>query len=134
MLRIITGSLIVIFLLFALSSFVPRNPKLTSDHSVYALLEAFGDTPLPHKANLTLEGASAARGKDIVIKGMSEAAGKKSKRQSKHFTCISCHNIEKEDPDLANPNPEARLKYVSEHNMPFLQGSALYGSASRYGG
>jgi mono/diheme cytochrome c family protein len=128
MLRLLLGGFFMIFLLLA---FVPTGQKLTSDQSVAKLLEVFGDTPLPHKPNLTLAGVSVERGKDIVTKGMSHAGGKKSRRQSKYFTCISCHNIQREDPDLTHPTPEARLKYVSEHQMPFLQGSPLYGVVNR---
>ena len=107
------------------------DEKLNPDHSVAKLLEALGDTPLPHKLNLLTGNASVARGQDIVINGMSKAGGKKSKRQSKHFTCLACHNIKREDPDLAHPSPEERLKYTSKHNLPFLQGSTLYGVVNR---
>lgn len=131
MLRFITGGVIILAILLTLFGFASREQKLPGDFPVYKLLEAFGDTPLPHKANLTIEGVSAERGRDIVIEGMSEVAGRKSRRQSKHFTCISCHNIQREDPDLANPSAEARLAYVSEHDMPFLQGSPLYGIVNR---
>ena len=125
---ILLGGFFIAFLLFA---FVPTGQKLTPDQSVAKLLEVFGDTPLPHKPKMTLTGVSAERGKDIVTQGMSHIGGKKSRRQSKYFTCVSCHNIQREDPDLMHPTPEARLKYVSEHQMPFLQGSPLYGVVNR---
>ncbi|MBK8502847.1 MAG: c-type cytochrome [Saprospiraceae bacterium] len=128
MLRLLLGGLFIAFLLFA---FVPTGQKLTSDQSVAKLLEVYGDIPLPHKPNMTVTGVSVERGKDIVTQGMSQTGGKKSRQQSKHFTCISCHNIKREDPDLTNPTPETRLKYVSEHEMPFLQGSPLYGIVNR---
>lgn len=131
MLRLISGALLVLSLLLAIFGFAEKGGKLPDDFPIYKLLEAFGDKPLPHKANLTIKGASVERGREIVVDGMSEVAGKKSRRQSKHFTCISCHNINKEDPDLAHPAPEARLAYVSEHDMPFLQGSPLYGIVNR---
>ena len=104
MLRLLLGGFFIAFLLFA---FIPPGQKST------------------------VSGVSAERGKDLVTQGMSHAGAKKSRRQSKHFTCISCHNIEREDPDLMHPTPEARLKYVSEHKMPFLQGSPLYGIVNR---
>lgn len=128
MLRLFLGGFFITFFLVA---FVPSGQKLSPDHPVANLLEVFGDAPLPHKAKMTLEGVSVERGRDIVVHGMSDASGKRSRRQSKHFTCISCHNIRQEDPDLANPDAEARLTYVRQQDIPFLQGSSLYGVVNR---
>ncbi|NND33952.1 MAG: cytochrome c [Saprospiraceae bacterium] len=122
--------IILTFCVFIFLSFRVEDP-LNPEFSIAKLLEALGDEPLPHKPNLLTGDASISRGRDIVINGMSKAGGKKSKRQSKYFTCIACHNIEREDPQLSNPSPEARLKYTNDQNLPFLQGSALYGVVNR---
>ncbi len=113
------------------SAFSIYDPPLTSDYPVSKLLEVLGDTPLPHKADTDMNRVSVERGRDLVINGLSDAAGKKSKRVSKHFTCVACHNIEREDPDLANPDPETRLTFARDNNLPFLQGSPLYGIVNR---
>ncbi|MCB0691417.1 MAG: cytochrome c, partial [Saprospiraceae bacterium] len=42
-----------------------------------------------------------------------------------------CHNLQIEDPDLTVASPEARLSYVSEKGLPFLQGTTLYGAINR---
>lgn len=120
----------IAFIAFGLFAFNAETPPLSPNQSVAQLLETFGDKPLPHKVK-TGGNVSAERGKDIVLNGFSDQNGRKSKRQSKHFTCIACHNVEREDPDLANPSPEARLKYVTENGLPFLQGSPLYGIVNR---
>ena len=45
--------------------------------------------------------------------------------------CTSCHNIEREDPNLALVTPEARLQYTAQRGLPFLQATTLYGAVNR---
>ncbi len=75
---------------------------------------------------------SAEIGEDLVRNGFSKRKGlKKAKRQSKHFVCTSCHNLQREDPDLSVADPQARLDYVIEKGLPFLQATTLYGAVNR---
>jgi hypothetical protein len=68
----------------------------------------------------------------LVLYGIAtDLSGQKTSKQSKHFVCTSCHNIEREDPDLSVADPQARLEYVVEKGLPFLQGTALYGAVNR---
>lgn len=100
--------------------------------SVNDLLETISDTVSVNHLNESIEGYSAEIGEDIVKNGFSKRDGaKKSKRQSKHFVCTSCHNTEREDPDLSNPNPDDRLVYTAAKGMPFLQATTLYGAVNR---
>ncbi len=100
--------------------------------SVAKILEALGDTPQPHKPDVTIPGVSAENGQAIIFDGVStDVDGKKTTRQSKHFVCTSCHNMEREDPDLSVSDPEARLAYAKENGLPFLQGTTLYGAVNR---
>ncbi|NND33498.1 MAG: cytochrome c, partial [Saprospiraceae bacterium] len=71
--------------------------------------------------------------RDLVIRGITtkEGENEETKKQSKHFVCTSCHNLDREDPDLTQADPEARLSYVKEKGMPFLQGTSLYGVINR---
>jgi len=57
--------------------------------------------------------------------------GKKTRTQSKHFVCTSCHNLVKEDPNLAISDPASRLNYAVKNDLPFLQGTTLYGAVNR---
>ena len=57
--------------------------------------------------------------------------GKKAKRVSKHFVCTSCHNAEKEQKDLSQNDAQKRLDYAVKHDIPFLQGSSMYGAINR---
>ena len=72
------------------------------------------------------------QGKDLVLKGVAIASnGKRTSKQSKHFVCTHCHNVQKEDPNLALPNPESRLDFAMKNNLPFLQGTTMYGVVNR---
>ncbi len=99
---------------------------------VWTVLQYFGE-PLPnHLPDTTIDGYRVEAGEQIVLRGCGKPpGGKKVRLQSKHFVCTSCHNIVKEDPNLANPDPQARLDYAAQHNLPFLQGTTLYGAVNR---
>ena len=98
--------------------------------TVQEVLSKLGDKT-PNGIDQSIEGFSAEIGYDIVHHGFSDEHGKKAKKQSKHFVCTSCHNVEKEDPDLRFSDPEERLRYTNERELPFLQGTTLYGAVDR---
>jgi mono/diheme cytochrome c family protein len=105
---------------------------LDENQSLYQTLDQLGYRSVRHLPDLSIEGASAKIGEDLVKFGFSEGEGqKKVKRQSKHFVCTSCHNVEREDPDLSVSDPEARLAYVVKKGLPFLQATSLYGAVNR---
>lgn len=118
---------------FLVSTTKPAEKFILSEKdSVASILEKLGDEMPAHKPDLSITGVSAERGKDIVLTGIAEKPfGGKTGKQSKHFVCTSCHNIQKEDPDLSVASPEARLKYAKENGLPFLQGTTLYGAVNR---
>ncbi|MBX2817556.1 MAG: cytochrome c [Saprospiraceae bacterium] len=126
------SSLIILLLgsAICLLALAPRNAP-DQQESVAALLELFGDSPSPNRPNMDIPFVSMERGRDLVLHGKSKLGGRTSRRQSKHFTCTSCHNVVKEDPDLADPSPEARLQYAADQGLPYLQGSPLYGIVNR---
>ena len=105
--------------------------SLPEDYPVNQLLEVLGAPPSPHKPNMSMPGVSVARGRDLVEKGLSKEGGIKSRRQSKYFDCLACHNKEREDPILTDPDPEARLNYVQAKGLPLLQGSSFFGIVNR---
>ena len=110
---------------------IPHTP-LSEESSIASILVSLGDLPLPHQPNLDMKGVSAKKGEQLVKYGITRKPnGSKTRKQSRHFVCTSCHNLEREDPDLSNPNPEDRLSYAKTNNMPFLQASTFYGIANR---
>lgn len=119
---------ILIPFIFFISEF--GDTEFDADESVANVLRDLGDTS-PNLVKIEGELVSAEIGRDIIFSGFSKGKGKASKQQSKHFVCTSCHNVEKEDPDLSVSDPEARLHYTNEKGLPFLQGTTLYGAVNR---
>lgn len=119
-------------LLFANSTW-KNEWEMTEETTVAEVLTKLGEEPAPHLPKTNVEGVSVERGRDIILKGRTKSPyGGKSERVSKHFECTSCHNVERDEPNLANlTDPEARLEYVHKKGLPFLQGSALYGIVDR---
>ena len=110
-----------------------ENRKVIApDDSVANILTDLGDKQVEHIPDTSNPKVSAEAGMNLVlfgnVNGKTSAA---SAKQSKHFVCTSCHNVVKEDPDLSNPSPEARLDHAIKNQIPFLQGTALYGAVNR---
>ncbi len=100
--------------------------------SVASALEDLGVYDEEKKPDFTIKGVSVEAGENLVKNGFGvKKNGKKTKKQSKHFVCTSCHNVVKEDIDLANPDPQSRLEYSYDIGIPFLQGTTLYGAVNR---
>ncbi|MEO1628234.1 MAG: cytochrome c [Bacteroidota bacterium] len=71
-------------------------------------------------------------GESLFLTGFaSKPSGGKTSKQSKHFVCTSCHNVVREDPDLSKSDPQARLEYARDNDLPFLQATTLYGAVNR---
>lgn len=118
-------------LLFTLGVNSSSEQKLNDDMKVSELLKKMGDEKSPN--HLTqVKNASAENGKNLVHYGFAERRnGKKTKKQSKHFVCTSCHNVVKERADLNSTDPQERLDYAVKNNLPYLQATSLYGAANR---
>ena len=125
---------ILIAATIVLTSFLPEEKPLfevKKSDAISEVLKKLGDAPIQHQANL-IRGASAKIGEDLALRGIAKKPkGGKTKKQSKHFVCTSCHNTVKEDPDLRVSDPQARLNYAKENGIPFLQGTSLYGIVNR---
>ena len=124
---VLAASILALILVF--SAFQERLPLEVSPESPLSeILLELGDEPLPHPVNTTIPGVSVEKGREIVHLGRTSGS---PAVQSRHFVCTSCHNPMREDPDLAVSDPQARLEYVVDQGMPFLQGTALYGAVNR---
>lgn len=128
--KLYIGFFILVFIICA--SLIIPEAQVDPETRVAKLLLTLGDKQPNHYPDTDVFGVSAERGKNIVLNGFStRPGGGKTKRQSKHFKCTSCHNLEREDPDLRFADPEARLQYTAAKGMPFLQGTTLYGAVNR---
>lgn len=101
------------------------------DKTVIEVLEELGEDFESKKPDTSIPGVSAEIGKQIFHQGFADHNGRESARQSKHFVCTSCHNSEREDPDLAVNDPQARLIYTEEKGIPFLPGTTMFGAVNR---
>ncbi len=121
--------------LFVCTSFIVEDTKAENDFfewSVLTLLDKLGDNTNPHPLKSEMNKVNPKAGEQIIKNGfVTYKGGKTTKKQSKHFVCTSCHNLVKEDPDLLESNPESRLKFAIENDLPFLQGTTLYGAVNR---
>lgn len=122
----------IVALIAGLSFDVEQVYDENGEMRLYMALATIGYRSVDHLPDLSVEGVSAAVGEDIVKYGVSKREGKqKSKRQSKHFVCTSCHNLEREDPDLSISDPDTRLAFTLEKGMPLLPATTLYGAVNR---
>jgi len=132
--NIILVSTLIFTTILLTSFYIEKKEVLTIEKSdkVSEVLMKLGDRPIQHQANTGLRGVSAEIGKDLALYGITKNwRGKKTKKQSKHFVCTSCHNTVKEVADLRDANPQNRLEYAKENGLPFVQGSTLYGIVNR---
>lgn len=123
-----------LFIVFLLSLLIntTRTEYTFEEQSVAAVMKRLGDHSVKHYPNFSIKNVSVENGKRLFHTGFAtKAGGGKTKKQSKHFVCTSCHNIAQEDPDLGNPNPTDRLLYAKEKGIPFLQGTTMYGAINR---
>ncbi|MFQ3214803.1 MAG: mono/diheme cytochrome c family protein [Marivirga sp.] len=88
--------------------------------------------PMPTHYLATADTAAITRGYDLIHVGKTTPPkGFKSTSISKFYTCTSCHNVTREDPDLTVVDQEARLKYAMANRLPYLQGSTFWGVVNR---
>lgn len=104
--------------------------SLTGTTPVATALRQLGEPAPAHY--LPPDAERARKGREIVLEGRTtDAEGHKTDFVSKYYSCTSCHNIKQEDPDLRYSDPEARLPYVKEKGIPFLQGTTFRGIVNR---
>lgn len=110
-----------------------KTNSIEKDTPVADVLAMLGDNAPNHTVNGNITDAKIKKGENLVLYGSTsiKKSKKLGKRQSKYFVCTSCHNVKKEDADLRLVDPQKRLEYAKANNLPFLQGSPLYGIVNR---
>ncbi len=124
---------VIITLSLALTSLSKSDYfAVNKDSSVAEMLTKLGEKPMPHQPMMNLKGVSVENGRRLVLEGFSsKPEGGTTSKQSAHFVCTSCHNIERDEPNLGVVDAQARLEYSIEKGLPMLQGSSLYGAVNR---
>jgi len=98
---------------------------------VTEVLRKLGDKPLKH-VDAQPTNKDIELGKRLFHDGFSLTRnGRRAKRLSKHFVCTSCHNVEKEFSSALENDPQERLNYALQNDLPFLQGTSMYGAINR---
>ena len=124
--------LICLLLGMGLTFTLETGGKFSSDSSLSDVLLELGEHKPLHYSEKKSDTTLLRQGYEIITEGKTIGPdGKMSKLQSKHFKCTHCHNLVQEDPDLRVSDPEARLKYADQNNIPFLQGTTFYGMVNR---
>ena len=127
-LPVLTGSLLLLLGM----DWPETEPMVDLDTGLAKVLELLGATENFVKPDYSIPGVSVEVGRDLIYTGKAEKKGSgKTKQQSKHFVCTSCHNMKREDPDLRFSDPQARLLYAKKNGLPFLPGTTLYGAVNR---
>lgn len=124
---IILGSLLIVPLL----SFLVETPEPTpEDVSLMLFRQSLGvELPAHYRAEPDL--SQVEMGRQLVHEGRADYNGAKSVYISKFYACTSCHNTVREDPDLTKVDPDARLDYAIEQDIPYLQASTFWGIVNR---
>ncbi len=116
------------------SSFLWKKPIVIeeSDKVLDVLWQLHDEMPEDYINIGNLNTQLINQGKNLVTTGFLNPNSKnKDKKQSKHFVCTDCHNIQREDPDLTKSHPENRLDYVVKNKIKFLPATTLYGTINK---
>jgi mono/diheme cytochrome c family protein len=109
------------------------DSQLSADMSVAELLISLGDVPQKHYIK-DIDMKKVAMGEEIVLKGNTTMAdGTRSKKVSEFFVCTDCHNLGPEAPNALENDPDIRLRYAMDKDIPYLPGSTFWGMVNRTG-
>jgi mono/diheme cytochrome c family protein len=98
---------------------------------VSTVLEGLGAKKRLHSIS-SLDSTLVKKGRELIKTGTTKKPnGQKTKRISKFYNCTDCHNVQRENPDLSDIGPASRLDYAIKHDLPFNQGTTLYGVVNR---
>ena len=111
-------------------NFNTKTDNWNKNTPLYDVLIDLGEPKPKHYIKPTDE--QVKQGEQLVKKGWAMTPeGKRGKPVSKYYLCTTCHNLEREDPDLRKADPVARLPYVKKAGIPFVQGSPFWGIVNR---
>ncbi|HET8860849.1 c-type cytochrome [Marivirga sp.] len=125
--------ILIVSLVLLIVSFAFMNSKeIKSFQNLSDVLKSLGqDYPSHYVENY--DSADIQRGYDLIHIGKTNNPpdGFASKAISKFYSCTSCHNVKREDPNLTLVDQDARLEYAIENDLPYLQGSTFWGVVNR---
>jgi len=108
-----------------------ENIEIGREDKLVEVLKALGQGYPDHYIKGT-DSAAIKRGYDLIHIGKTRPPdGFASNAISRFYTCTSCHNVEREDPDLTVVDQDARLEYAMKNELPYLQGSTFWGTVNK---
>lgn len=120
-----------LFLVIVISSYTLRNQNISGSDNLAEVYHALGEDYPTHYVEKP-DSLTIKKGYDLIHIGKTVAPnGKVSSPISKFYTCTSCHNVEREDPQLNVIDQDARLQYAMDAKLPYLQGSTFWGVVNR---
>ncbi|MGJ3233471.1 c-type cytochrome [Marivirga sp.] len=124
--------IIAVILLLSVGSFtILKTQEFNQNDNLIEVLHDLGQDYPDHYIEKP-DSIDIKRGYDLIHTGKTKPPdGFASKAISKFYTCTSCHNVEREDPDLTLVDQDARLEYAIENDLPYLQGSTFWGIVNR---
>lgn len=122
---------LLIFSAFLFLGLDPTPLPITGDDPVATILYDLGKQKPDHYLSAT-DPEKVKLGEELVKTGRATLPdGTRSAYISKYYTCTSCHNLEREDPDLTKVDQDARLKWAMDRNLPYVQASTFWGMVNR---
>lgn len=70
-------------------------------------------------------------GEKLIKEGKASYNGKNGSIISSHFNCTDCHNLVKETESITDLDPQHRLDYLVENELPYTPGSTFFGIYNR---
>jgi cytochrome c len=98
--------------------------------SVVEVEHAFG-ADLPNHYIKNYDEELAKVGEELIKVGKSSYKEHSGQRISPYFNCTDCHNLVKETEEITNLDPQDRLDYLVENELPFAAGSTFFGIYNR---
>ncbi len=125
----VISSLSLLILIFSFSPL--SDQEIKPQQNLVDVLRSLGQEYPEHYIE-NPDSMDIKRGYDLIHVGKTTPPdGFASKAISKFYTCTSCHNVEREDPDLTLVDQDARLKYAMENELPYLQGTTFWGAVNK---
>lgn len=110
---------------------IEEEADFTLDTPLVDIMEMLGQ-PRPEHYQTKADSVKIEIGRQLVLDGRAKIpGGGRTRAISRFFICTDCHNQVQEDPNPANFDPEARLDYAIEHDLPFLQATTFWGISNR---
>tara|TARA_B100000508_G_scaffold138385_1_gene134337 strand:+ start:18589 stop:19629 length:1041 start_codon:yes stop_codon:yes gene_type:complete len=86
---------------------------------------------LPNHYQKSYDPELAEVGEQLIKEGKADYKEYSGKIISSYFNCTDCHNLVKETEEFTNLDPQDRLEYLSENDLPFTAGSTFFGIYNR---